>query len=252
MRGGKIDPSIEILKLVDHIATMTRQSFAVECLTRQKQYRPPKRIMLTPAYFRSDYCLYCGNCCEKAKTLVWTLKDWEERVLKIPVDVFEEHDIPAKYYIELIRNAQPVSMMVGNVTCHFMVYLQNKGCQLRHSDNGYTYCGIHPVKPISCGLPTTVFVQMKKSKITYVRKHSNNRWRSKCSIQFGEFDYHTFKYNDLPWLGLMRDLAEDMLIDTYLPDLLRFFKDAEGHFMKDIIPKKNINFMTLLKQNKLF
>ena len=118
--------------------------------------------------------------------------------------------------VEVVSGVKPVWIypMPASRTCDF---LQQK--------DGQWGCSVHAVKATNCLLPHIWVGFSQKDLTTRLSKRPfGSRWIPNCKSQFGKFSPAELETWDLFVLQRMLRNAQDLGIDTYLPEITNWLK----------------------------
>uniref|UniRef100_A0A6M3JLN3 Uncharacterized protein n=1 Tax=viral metagenome TaxID=1070528 RepID=A0A6M3JLN3_9ZZZZ len=192
------------LKLLQDIARISKKDIIFELPGGQKfKYKRPKRVSISPLFFRHGECKRCGRSCAVGFDLFWTSKSGLNSLL---IEKLKEYPVKINgKEIDLFYYKNP------RITpkCDFVSY----------DDKNKATCDIHQDKPVHCAL-NPVFVSCNKRNTTINKRHFGRNYKFGCEIEWEPFNYNQFINWDIPWLKALSQSAKDLNILTYLPEVI--------------------------------
>lgn len=218
-------------------------------------------IKLSTSFFLKDSCESCGSCCVTESNL-YTQSEYD-RIMSATDQEFIDYGLDPQYLHTLrdglikehhvINGKDVVTYVYLLKKTHF--YLPVKGKDIDRcswlftpDDNQHFYCHIHPVTSITCRMPHFRFVQVNGGSVSLGTTQFGRNWAMKCPVQLIPSDETTFedvKKAKLEKLKhLLRD-ANDLNIDTYLPEIIEYvqkipFEHQLDYLGKNIISKPKV------------
>jgi len=262
-----------LFKLIHYVGYMTKEKFTATYNKVKTSYEPANKVILSPAFFRGDDCVCCGRCC-KNFTTTYT-QEGKNRIDNCKDEDYAKFGLDPSIKQTFIDKLEQVNININGKEIPFWGSFQKDKSKLVHAnyentnpkkdqflrcawtieiEPGKWVCSIHPMKSITCALPHMNIYHNVKNNV-YIRKQQYGRnFLLGCPIEFGEFKYDSYKNWDLYWLKALRDAANDMQINTYLPELLNYLESIDDKLQKGIVPLKPIDLCKLNddKQIKLF
>ena len=192
------------LKILQDLARISKEDITFELPGGNKfEYEKPKRVSISPLFFRHGACQRCGRSCNVGFDLFWTSKigltpSLSEKLKNYPIKINrKEVDL---FYYKNPRNTRK---------CDFVIY---------DKENKAT-CDIHQDKPVHCAL-NPIFVSCNKQNVTINKRHFGRNFKFGCEIKWEPFNFQQFINWDIPWLEALSKSAEDLNIKTYLPEII--------------------------------
>lgn len=246
-------------KIVEYVAAMAKEDIHLTVEDKETVYKASEEIYLTPLFFRGDGCMRTGKCC-RHYTIAFT-EEGHKKILEATKDDFAKYFLPMDYYEDLMQSLEIVETDInGNKVVFYCdppktESVKKKQCDhLFYDKEGLSYCGIQPVKSITCEFPHSTMYQVRGK--TYIRKQQFGRnHQLGCPVEFCGFNYVKFKAIDVPIYKRLKAIADDMKVETYIPELLAIFEDLDKDLSEGKIPTERIdviNHKKIPKQKKLF
>lgn len=241
-------------KIVEYVAALAKEDIILEVNGKTTVYEASKDIYLMPIFFRGDGCERTGKCC-RHYTIAFT-EEGHKKILEATQDDFAKYFLPMNYYEDLMASIEIVETTINGNKVKFYCdppkteSIKRKQCDhLFYDEKGLSYCGIQPVKSITCEFPHNNMYRTQGK--TYIRKQQFGRnHQLGCPVEFCEFNYLKFKAIDIPLFKRLKAIADDMKVETYIPELLAIFEDLDSDLSKGIIPKDKIDVINYKKQPK--
>ena len=229
-----------LLYLLDNISSLSKISLTIKGAKTEKSFESPKRVAISPQFFQSASCQRCAACCKRGISLVFTDTD-----VQVMSDV-----VCGKYALALPYNLEDIrKLLLGLQRFELKIWLRvckssgveviskikpvwiypmpaKKVCDFLQKKDGQWICSVHAVKPTNCLLPHIWVGFSRKDLATRLSKRPfGSRWISDCESQFGKFSLGELETWDLFVLQRMLRNAQDLGIDTYLPEIIGWLKN---------------------------
>lgn len=225
-----------IFKLVKYLGHMVKESTVVEIEGVFQQYDAPEKVIISEKFFRDFKCKSCGACCSKPKfSLVYTVSDYMRMVAE-PLDVKAEQENRNRLVNEMVE--VPVIIKCGKLVCTKSCSLfsnHGKECSFLFEKDGKFLCGIHKIHPLHCVIPHIHIDINRKGSTRLLKRQYGRNWALGCKAVEGGFDYNKFINWDIPCLRRLLDNAEDLEMDTWLPEIVSYLVNHKEEF-KERIP----------------
>lgn len=234
---------------------------------------PPKSIKINYSFFYTDGCISCGRCCNRYSDCVYTEHEYQ-KIQNISDDYIASYmgeGLPVEGIQSLRNRIECVTHDInGNQInlYHFNaksidMYIRvldevKPRCEFQFDSGSAYYCAIHPVRSITCRMPHVRMFHPSRGHSTSIGISQYGRnWALGCPINLTPpSDYLEFNHNKddrLEKLCYLRLIADDLKIDTYLPEIIEYvdkitFDNHEQYLGKDILSPE----ITGLKTIKLF
>lgn len=192
------------LKILQDIARISKKDITFELPGGQKfEYKRPKRVSISPLFFRHGDCKRCGRSCNVGFDLFWTSKKGLnplliEKLQDYPIKVNGKEKLMAYY-----KNPR------NTPRCDFVTYDKERKAK----------CEIHQDKPVHCAL-NPIFVSCNKENTTINKRHFGRNYKFGCEIEWEPFNYDQFIRWDIPWLKALEQSAKDLNIETHLSEII--------------------------------
>ena len=214
------------LKLLEDIGNLTKKDIKIELPDKKILiYKKPKRVSISPLFWRYGLCQRCGRSCNVGFDLFWTENEYlfllpEELKKKL---VPYEIEINGKQrYLWIHRNPR------NTPKCDFVQY-----------DEKLAICLIHDFKPIHCAL-NPVFVDQKKERTILTKRKFGRNFKFGCKIELGPFNYQHFKEWDYKQLWRLKQASDSLGIPTYLDRIIHYFDAVDAKLQKGETPTEPI------------
>lgn len=230
-----------IFKLIKYLGYLTKEPMVVEVEGVSQEYNPPTRVVISDKFFRSFKCVSCGKCCTKPKfSLVYTTADYtrisgeslkdEQEWNNREFLVREMIQVPVKIELDPSPGAREDLIGIQHTTFVHLFSNQGQKCHFLFEKCGKHLCGIHKVHPNHCALPHLQVDQIKGTSTSVLKRQYGRNWALGCAAVEEPFDYDEFLYWDLPCLRKLQFNAEDLRMNTWLPEIIAYLVDNRERF----------------------
>lgn len=207
--------------ILDYLGRLTKAPLAVKVGRKEKLYKLPKQVVISPQFFRGASCQRCSACCKVPA--VYTATD-----VQIIDDVLSGKLSPElPYNLDSVRRLraglQRFEIDIAGKAKSIWVYplSTTKKCDFLSQQDGVWICSIHAVKPINCMLPHIYVGFSAKNQVTRLTKRPfGSRWIKDCKSVFGKFSAQELETWDLRVLRQLQRNAADLGISTFLPEII--------------------------------
>lgn len=227
-------------------------------------------IKLASTIFNTDGCEVCGDCCCVHEDNVYTQHEYD-KIMNMTDDEFraegfefgpegfdpwwltklktklllEKHIINGKeipFYISKVEDVKLTRVHTSEDKKNILV----PRCTFTRRDpDGLTKCSIHPVRSITCDMPHVRFIYRKNSTVSIGIVQYGRNWAMGCPVKFhepvDEIEWQKNKDNVLRKLKHLNRNAEDLNIETYLPEVIEYLEDIPYENYKSYLGKDIIN-----------
>lgn len=236
-------------KLLGYCCYLAKHDVAIRFENKYElHYKAPKSISISQTLFQTDSCQSSGKCCKVAFDLAYT----EEGIERINKSVNSNQNarrlLDALKPVETEVNGKSVKIWV-HLNDEIARYTGEKTCDfLEHPDSGEFagrfICGIHggynrvfeSAQPFHCIAPHFVVRTHTDGSSFVGRMQFGRNWRFGCpvvferSLRYFEKDYT----QDLDKLEIIRRIAEDIKIETWVPEIIDWLKNNREYIEKMI------------------
>lgn len=237
-----LDSELRDIKwVVGNFGRLTKEHFTINIGSENLKFVPPRRLVISPQFFRNKNCLHCGGCCKKGTTLVYTASGIAEmqKIIehKLVISTCNDNEIIEQLLLGLIKVDVKVFCFDNNVvnTKSFWVYNKvrnNLRCFFnklkidagKSAEECLWECIIHVVKPTNCAFSLRVCDSKREDIILLTKKQYGRNWVFGCPAEFGEFNREEFEMYDLKALRSLLRIAEDLGISTFLPEIINWLE----------------------------
>ena len=253
-------------KILQYLTTVMVKPVVVD---DEEIFKPIEHIKLSSSFFLKDGCASCGCCCVPESNL-YTDTEFIH-IMDITKEEVEEYGLDFTY-IEKLKsglNVEPhfINGELKNVYIYNLdknnLYLPNKGkivprCSwVFEKSPGFFLCHIHPVRSITCIMPHLRMMYNTKSKTTSIGNIQFGRnWAVKCPVTFNqpknESEFNEIKKSRLDKLSHLNVVADDLGIQTYLPEIIAYVESIPFDNYLDYLGKDILNLPTVYKSIRLF
>lgn len=225
-------------------------------------------IRLQKTFFHTDSCISCGCCCV-VEDNVYTQHEYDKIMSITDAEFNSAHpDLDPANLHRLRKGIKQVNHIVNGITKPFYIYkkepttyfVPNKGetgkiverCTWQTHQGEKFYCGIHPVESITCALPHMKWFYVNRTHTISIGTSQYGRnWALGCPIQFyppaNEEQFNEIKEARLDKFRHLNRNAEDLEIETWLPDMIRYTEGIPFDGYQRYLEK---NIISELKDNK--
>lgn len=242
-----------IYKLIDYVAKVSKVPVYVD--GELIPGTPVGRVALSANFFMKDDCYMCGKCCPNENTAY--TETCFEIIQAVTEEDFSKWDLDYSYSLQLLEGADEVSININGRDIKFYshpkdyspnvnkVHYDDRGtldrCHWLFEKNGVYLCRIHPMRSITCGMPHLRFLHNSTYDTTTLAVSQFGRnWRLKCPVTFGSYDEESVQTR-IYWLRLLQVAAEDMGIETHLPEILNYLDSGKREPIRfSIIERKGL------------
>lgn len=210
-------------------------------------------IKLASTIFNTDGCEVCGDCCCVHEDNVYTQFEYD-KIMNMTNDEFraegfqfgpqgfdpswlnklqsklykEDHEINGKtvpLYISKVEDVKLTRVHTSEEKKDVLI----PRCTFTHRDtDGLTKCAIHPVRSITCDMPHVRFIYRKNSTVSIGIVQYGRNWAMGCPVKFhepaNEEEWQKNKDNVLRKLKHLNRNAQDLNIETYLPEVIEYLE----------------------------
>ncbi len=203
-------------------------------------YAPADKVVLSESFFLKDNCQMCGKCCPN-ETTVWT-REGLQRIESAKSEDFEVWGLDFGAVEDIKSRMKTVIHSVNGKNIEFYVSEKDPAsvatklswsdrkeqtrCHWLFEKEGTYRCRIHPVRSVTCGMPHCRFFHSETAHdttTTIALSQFGRNWALKCPVEFGEVDEESVQTRIL-WLERLNAVAQDIGVDTYLPEILEYLK----------------------------
>lgn len=212
-------------------------------------------IKVSDTLFYTDGCEVCGDCCCVHEDNVYTQHEYD-KIMNMTDEQFraegyifgpegfdpfwlnklkgklqvEMHEINGKqipFYISKVENT--VNLTRSHQTVTSKPDFEYPRCTYTRRDpDGLTKCSIHPVRSITCDMPHVRFIYRKNSSLSIGIVQYGRNWAMGCPVKFhapkDEIEWQANKDNVLRKLKHLNRNAEDLNIETWLPEVIAYIE----------------------------
>jgi Fe-S-cluster containining protein len=229
-----------IFKLVKYLGYLTKVRMIVEVEGVKQEYLPPERVIISNKFFRSFKCKSCGKCCIKPKfSLVYTVSDYARvnaESLKTELE-WRNRDRLINEMVEVpVEIRLFTSFDILNVEHTSVQLFSNQGhqCSFLFEQDGRQLCGVHKIHPNHCSLPHIQIDQTNGKRTRLLKRQYGRNWALGCEAKEEPFDYDEFLYWDLPCMRKLMFNAEDLQMETWLPEVVTYLEKNRDQFRRKI------------------
>lgn len=231
------------LKLLEYLIKVSKEPITVngELLCS----KPVERVHLNWTFFIKDDCQMCGRCCIN-ETNAWTF----EGLCRIGESVKEDYEVWGLDYSDnnnLLERLEEVPVKINGKWRTFYISPKDSEkdaftlgwndreprtrCHWLFEKDGTYRCRIHPVRSVTCGMPHCRFFYNALSNTCSIGVSQYGRnWALKCPVNLSSIkvDVEGVESRKL-WLTRLNDVADDLGINTYLPEILKYLDSGKFH-----------------------
>jgi Fe-S-cluster containining protein len=228
-----------------------------------------RRIKLASTVFNTDGCEVCGDCCCVHEDNVYTQHEYDkimnmtEEQFRAEGYIFSPEGFDPSYLVRLKEKLYTETHQINGKEVPFYIAkvedvkltrthcapekqsIEVPRCTWTHRDtDGLTKCAIHPVRSITCDMPHVRFIYRKGVTLSIGIVQYGRNWAMGCPVKFhepkDETEWQHNKDNVLRKLKHLNRNAEDLGIDTYLPEVIEYmeaipYKDYQSYLGRDIV-----------------
>lgn len=225
------------IKLLDYINKVAKEPIYVDGVLFG--HNCPSSVRLSESFFWEDSCVMCGRCCIN-ETTVWTQEGINRIFNSTDYDFVEKELDPTvvKRVLDLIDkkiiniNGSDVTFYICPRDSLSKAYRlswpdrkEQPRCHWLFEKDGTYRCSIHPIRPVTCGLPHCRFFYNAKTNKTSIGVSQYGRnWALKCPIEFNKEVSEESIKNRIVWLNKLKDVSDDLGISTFLPDIIDYLE----------------------------
>lgn len=228
-------------KMLGILATITKEPIIVNGKVLAE--KAVDRVIISERFYLKDGCTMCGRCCVNESN-VYTQSHYQAIKLKNEAE-FEKWGLPFEtkdqlfksFVLETIElNGRPFSYYSCPKTppstaqrVSFEGRPNLERCRWLFEKDGLYKCSIHPIRPVTCGLPHIRFWGNKKlNQTTLMITQYGRNWQLGCPVLFEEYDEASVQ-SKIYWLKLLYLASIDMGIKTYLPEIIEYLENGGRH-----------------------
>lgn len=233
-----------VYKLIDYVAKLSKEPISMNGVTILE--KPVEQVTLTDKFFIKDDCTMCGRCCPNENT-AYTRTNIQDALKTVEAD-FTKWGLDIKAKDELFNGMEEVDVdLNGNhiimyshpkdtpLACNRITYPDRPAnlerCHWLFEKDGTYRCRIHPCRSITCGMPHLRFFYNQQTHHTSLGLSQFGRnCALGCPVDFMGTGYPVDEESTqsrIHWLQLLEDSADDMQIQTFLPEILYYLES--GH-----------------------
>lgn len=230
-----------LLKLVSYVGAVAKEPILID--GAPYGYLPPLSVTISESFYAEDSCIMCGKCCLN-NTQAWT-QEGINQMDEVTDKHFAAFDLDFEAVNALKSELEESALNVNGKdikfwTCEqlkkseaFKLSWEDRGpsprCKWLFEKDGTYRCRIHPIRPLTCGLPHLRFIQMEKTRHTIIRTAQYGRnFRLKCPITFTRVSEESVQ-TKIYWLKRLLACANDLGIDTFLPEIIQYLESGGRH-----------------------
>lgn len=235
LRGGKMSVD-SATKLIEYVNRVSKVRIIVDGSVFG--HLPPTRVTIKKSFYLEDSCVMCGRCCVNEAS-VWTSEGYA-RLMSSTQKTFTDYGLAEDTRNSLLTGLHREVHIINNKLVPFWVFpkddkkianrlswpdrKETTRCHWLFERDGTHRCGIHPVRSVTCGLPHIKFISSEKTRHTTMGVSPYGRnFRLKCPVQFTTISEEGMELK-LLWLRRLNNCAEDMGIETFLPEILSYLE----------------------------
>ncbi len=244
-----------ITKVIEYVAHIAKEDVIVDYSGKHLEFNKPLRVMLSPLFFRGDGCYRSGKCCRNY-TITFTQEGYDAILAAKPED-YGQWGLDYTKNDQLLKDIEEIPTLINGKSVMFYgdppTAESNKlhKCDHLYYDNGMSYCDIHPVKSITCIFPHSNMYHT--NGVTHIRKQQFGRnWALGCPVAFTGFNLERFDTIDVPLFERLLRIANDMQVETYIPELLEWFQKLRPGLVDGILPEEDIDITAVSVNRSLF
>ena len=229
-----------IHKLIDYVAKVSKVPITVD--GKVVLEKPVSRVTLSQNFFLKDDCYMCGRCCPNENTAY--TETCFEIIQAVDETEFSKWGLDFSYKEKLLAGSEEKILNVNGKEIKFYshpsdkpavankVTYEDRGTIQRchwlfQDDAGLYKCRIHPMRSITCGMPHLRFFYNSKNSHTSLGVSQFGRnWALGCPVEFGTYDEESVQ-GRIHWLRLLEVAADDLGIETYLPEILDYLDSGK-------------------------
>jgi len=213
------------------------------------------KIKLAPTIFDTDGCEVCGDCCCVHEDNVYTQHEYDKIINmtdeqfraegyifgpegfdpfwlnklkgKLGVEYHTVNGNQIPFYISKVENSVNLTRSHNTVTTK-EGFEYPRCTYTRRDPDGLTKCSIHPVRSITCDMPHVRFIYRKNSTMSIGIVQYGRNWAMGCPWKFhrpvDEKEWQSNKDNVLRKLKHLNKNAEDLKIETWLPEVIDYME----------------------------
>lgn len=222
-------------KLLDYVSKVSKEQVT---LADGRYWMPPTSVRINESFFLKDDCVMCGKCCP-CETNAWTQEGWNRMLAATPEDftkwgldygvLTELGDVLQKRVLQI--NGKDVTLywvpkpkMSEALHVEWPDRKEQPRCRWLFEKDGTYRCRIHPVRSVTCGMPHLRMVHNADTHSTTMGLMQFGRnWALRCPVEFGGPDEESVQVRIL-WLRRLLATAEDMGVNTWLPEILEYLE----------------------------
>lgn len=225
---------------------------------------PRKSLKLSHTFFDIDDCQGCGKCCVP-ENLLLTQTEYnrlmaykDQDFIDYGLQVEDLHNlqttiVPTKYTI----NGKEITVYICQGKKQRMI-LDTKDPEnerdvcyhLFKKAPGVYRCKIHPVRSITCRMPHTRIFHSSSGSTSIGISQFGRNWALGCHIEFKSpetaEEFESQKAVKIAQFVYLKEIAEDLNIETYLPDLIDYAQKCTFENYKDML---DINLLPIFTAN---
>lgn len=253
-------------KILQYLTTVMSKPAIVD---GEEVYKPIEHIKLSSSFFLKDGCSSCGCCCVPESNL-YTDSEYI-RLMDITREEVEAYGLDFSY-IEKLRDGIHIEEhnIDGSLVNTYIYDLDKNDLFLPNKEKvvprcswvfekspGFFLCHIHPVRSITCIMPHLRMMYNTKSKSTSIGNIQFGRnWAVKCPVSFhsprDENEFNEIKQSRIDKLSHLNVVADDLGIQTYLPEIIAYVESIPFDNYLDYLGKDILNLPTVYKSIRLF
>lgn len=225
-------------KIIEYVVRVSKEPVTVNGVVRLEN--PIELVTLSPNFFVADGCEMCGRCCININT-AYTPTHYSTVINTVGTQQFKEYGLDYNYKQKLMDGIEERILDINGKKVKFLTFPKDDSavankveypdrgvverCHWLFEDNGLYKCRIHPIRSITCGMPHVRFIHNSTTNRTNLTVGPYGRnWALGCPVKFPEVLHEPSVQSRIHWLTMLKGAADDMNIETYLPEILRYLK----------------------------
>lgn len=255
-----------VSKLMQYMAPVAKDIIYLD----DKRYINSKKIQLNANFFAVDRCDCCGHCCPPESN-VYTSREYE-KICSCSYDTFDSWNLPREGLDKLRAGLREEKHQINGKQISVYVYPLKKQqyfmphkertidrCSwLLHRNGEIFHCAIHPVRSITCIMPhLRIFYNTRSESTSIGIAQFGRNWALGCRVVFDQpstsEQFDEVKQNRIEKLERLQQCAEDLNIDTYLPQIIKYvqgctFDNYKSRLGIPVIHQPPINMKSLMQK----
>lgn len=239
-------------KILSHLKPYCKYNLTIDGVVHEIDN---KKISLSPSFFYVDDCICCGRCCGVvAESLVLTASEYkrlqdctDQEFIDYDLDVERLHHLKEAMVAENHTIDGKEVTIYKDPTPSQMFYIETKQQErktcpyLFRNKEGLYRCGVHPVRSITCRVPHMRTFHSSRGNTSLGVSQYGRNWAVDCPIKFRECndaeEFENTKKSRLDTLEYLLRVANELNIDTYLPEVIEYAKQLTFENHKQMLGK---------------